>query len=99
MASGGGRKRAGRPKGTPNKSTERAKHAISLFVENNTERLQHLLDRIEKEDGALEAFKCIQSLIEYHVPKLSRAELNHEGEVGISSILAELDEPDERTEE
>jgi hypothetical protein len=65
----------GRGKGTPNKATANAREAIAAFVEQQTPRLAHLLERIEAEEGALAAFKCIQDMVEYHVPKLSRAEV------------------------
>lgn len=36
----------GRLKGTPNKATADARHAIALFVDNNAHRLQEWLDSI-----------------------------------------------------
>lgn len=65
----------GRPKGLPNKATVNAREAIAAFVEQQTPRLGHLLERIEAEDGPAAAFRCIQDLLEYHVPKLQRTEL------------------------
>lgn len=65
----------GRPKGLPNKSTANAREAIAAFVEQQTPRLGHLLDRIEAEEGPLAAFRCIQDMVEYHVPKLQRTEV------------------------
>lgn len=73
----GSKKEGGRIKGTPNKSTIRAREAIAMFVDNNAHRLEGWLDRIAEEDPK-EAFKCFQSVIEYHVPKLSRAEVTGE---------------------
>lgn len=66
----------GRGKGTPNKATSNAREAIAAFVEQQTPRLGHLLDRIEAEEGPLAAFKCIQDMVEYHVPKLQRTEVS-----------------------
>ena len=66
---------SGRPKGLVDKRTERAREAISGFVEQNSERFQGWLDEIYEEHGAKEAFACVKDLIEYHVPKLSRSEL------------------------
>jgi hypothetical protein len=62
-------------KGRPNKATERARQAIAVFVEDNTERLQGWLDEIAASDGPKAAFMCFSDLIEYHVPKLTRTEL------------------------
>lgn len=65
----------GRPKGVPNKATAHAREAIALFVDQNTPKLQAWLDQIAEQDGPLAAFKCVQELIEYHVPKLARTEI------------------------
>ena len=71
-----GRKTGGGPRtGRPNKSTANAREAIAAFVEAQTPRLQQLLERIEAEEGPLAAFRCVQDLLEYHVPKLQRTEL------------------------
>jgi len=75
-----GKKTGGRKKGTPNKADSRAREAIGRFVEMNTDRFQDWLEEIYSEHGAKEAFGCVVSLIEYHVPKLGRME--HTGEDG-----------------
>jgi len=64
----------GRPKGSKNRSTERAREAIAKFVDRNTARFDVWLEEIYQEEGAKEAFKCVEGLLEYHVPKLSRQE-------------------------
>lgn len=75
-----GKKTGGRVIGSQNKSTANAREAIARFVDDNSSRLQGWLDKIEDEQGALMAFKCVQDLIEYHVPKLAR--LEHTGKDG-----------------
>lgn len=77
----------GRKPGVPNKATANARAAIGAFVDKNTGRLQKLLDKIERVDGPLAAWKCIVDMIEYHVPKLSRTE--HTGKVQ-HSVAQEL---------
>ena len=67
-------KTGGRKKGEPNKSTENAKAAIAAFVDGNAGRLNTLLDKIERDNGAKAAFDSITSLLEYHMPKLSRSD-------------------------
>ena len=69
-----GRRSRGRPKGAVNKSTQHAREAIARFVDGNADRLQEWLDQIAVQDGPQAAFKCFSDLLEYHVPKLSRAE-------------------------
>lgn len=81
-----GKKTGGRTQGTPNKVTARAREAIALLVEGNITRMQGWLDEIAEgklgKDGSFilqpnptKAFELLQSLLEYHVPKLSRAEM------------------------
>ena len=67
----------GRPVGVPNKSTSAARESIARFVDGNVERLQGWLDEIAEDPkhGPLVAFKCVQEILEYHVPKLARTEL------------------------
>lgn len=69
-----GKKTGGRQKGVGNKAHQNARDAIALFVERNTPRLRELIEKIEQEDGALAAFKCIESMIEYHIPRMARTE-------------------------
>ena len=64
----------GRPRG-PSQSTERARHAISAFVNGNAGRLTGWLDRIAK-DNPKAAFDSFMSVIEYHIPKLQRSEID-----------------------
>ena len=66
---------AGRPKGSPNKATFRAREAIAQFIDGNSERLQGWLDEIAEQDGPMAAFKCFADVLEYHVPKLARTEV------------------------
>ena len=61
----------GRPKGLPNKATQKAREAIAMFVDGNSHRLQDWLDKIA-EQSPEKAFNLFQSVIEYHVPKLQR---------------------------
>ena len=65
-----------------NKTTQVAREAIATFVNGNVPRLQGWLDDIAKDPkhGPMAAFRCVQDLIEYHIPKLQRTE--HTGEGG-----------------
>lgn len=64
---------SGRQAGVTNKTTSKAREAISLFVDNNAHRLEGWLDKIAEKDPK-QAFDCFQSIIEYHIPKLARTE-------------------------
>ncbi len=78
----------GRTPGIPNKATQQAREAIALFVDNNAHRLQEWLDAIahggKYTDGngkevvvqpnPTRAYELFNSVIEYHIPKLSRTE-------------------------
>jgi hypothetical protein len=65
----------GRPKGVPNKATQSAREAFARLIDANVPKMAGWLERIEKEHGPLVAFKCVQDIAEYHVPKLQRTEL------------------------
>jgi hypothetical protein len=70
-------KTGGRAPGTPNKATQSAREAIARFVDLNAPRLNEWLDEIaaDPKHGPNEAFKRVQEILEYHVPKLARTEL------------------------
>jgi hypothetical protein len=69
-------KGAGRPAGSPNKSTALAREAIAKFVDGNSHKLQEWLDDIATNEklGPKVAFDCFMQVAEYHVPKLARTE-------------------------
>jgi hypothetical protein len=75
----------GRPKGSPNKSTAMAREAIAQFVEGNAHKMQEWLEQVaigvKNEDNKFivlpnpeKAFGMLQSVMEYHLPKLARTE-------------------------
>ena len=74
-------KTGGRRPGSPNRTTALAREAIAQFVDANVPRLQGWLDDVaaDPKHGPLAAFKCVQELLEYHIPKLQRTELTGEG--------------------
>ena len=76
----------GRPKGSPNKSTGMAREAIARFVDGNAPSMQKWLEQVAegvKNDenkyivlpNPEKAFGMLQSVMEYHVPKLARTEV------------------------
>lgn len=70
----GGTKSGGRQAGTPNKSTSLAREAIARFVDDNSQRMQGWLDQIAA-DSPEKAFNCVRDLMEYHLPKMARTEV------------------------
>ena len=79
----------GRPKGSPNKSTAMAREAIAQFVEGNAHKMQEWLEQVaigvKNDDDKFivlpnpeKAFGMLQSVMEYHLPKLARTE--HSGD-------------------
>ncbi len=86
---------AGRPVGAVNKATSKAREAIALFVDNNSDRLLTWLDAIALESPK-DAFAAFMSVVEYHVPKLQRTELAGDPEkpighaITVSEELAEI---------
>jgi hypothetical protein len=87
--SDGNLNRAGRPAGVPNKSTSMAREAIAKFVEGNAHQMQEWLEQVasgvkNEQDKYIvlpnpeKAFGMLQSVMEYHLPKLARTE--HSGD-------------------
>ena len=72
--------RGGSRKGCPNKATSNAREALAALIDGNADRLQGWLDEIAETQGAEKAFRCFLDMLEYHVPKLSRAELTGGGD-------------------
>jgi hypothetical protein len=79
----------GRKAGAVNKSTAMAREAIAQFVDGNAHKMQEWLEQVaegvkndEKKFVVLpnpeRAFNMLQSVMEYHLPKLARTE--HSGD-------------------
>lgn len=66
----------GRPKGLPNKSTTLARDAIRLLIEANVPKMAGWLDEIYAKDGPLAAWRCVEAMTEFAVPKLVRSEVD-----------------------
>jgi hypothetical protein len=64
----------GRRKGVPNKITRDVRAAVAELAQNNMHKLQGWLDRVAKKDPAKAADLFVR-LLEYHIPKLARAEM------------------------
>lgn len=71
-----GQKTGGRKSGTPNKSTADVRAAIALIAQRNIDRVEQWLREVEDPAKRVALFL---DLCEYHIPKLSRAELTGDG--------------------
>lgn len=78
----------GRPKGVPNRGVVNAREAIAMFVDDNSVRLTGWLDRIA-EDNPKAAFDAFMSVVEYHIPKLSRTENTNTNIDGVAAMSTE----------
>lgn len=88
----------GRKKGTGNKATAAAREAMAAYVEGNVGRLQEWLNMVaygvrDEETGKwvilpnpAKAFGMFQSVLEFHIPKLSRIDRVPESEVLTKTI-------------
>lgn len=63
----------GRPKGVGNKSTEKVRQAVAGLLENNADNISKWIEEIHRTDGAKDAMKVYIDLIEFVMPKLTRA--------------------------
>jgi hypothetical protein len=72
-----GRKGGKRSKRGPSESTDKLRNAIRAFLDDNSEQIQDLFDKVSKDDpkGALILFK---DMVEFALPKLSRQEVKSE---------------------
>ena len=82
-----GNRGLGRPAGVPNRSTSMAREAIARFVEGNAHKMEEWLIAVAegKQDPKTQkwlippnpekAFGMLQTVMEYHVPKLARTEV------------------------
>ncbi|MBI3716098.1 MAG: hypothetical protein HY255_08910 [Betaproteobacteria bacterium] len=69
-------------------SNHQTRIAIARFVEHNVADLQPWLDQIAREDGPKAAFDRLLHVMEYHMPKLARGEV--EGNVEANLTIVEL---------
>lgn len=68
-------KTGGRQRGTPNVVTRDVRQAIAAFAEGNVHKLQEWLEEIATTDPAKAADLFVR-VLEYHLPKLARSEVN-----------------------
>lgn len=91
MSRGGKREGAGRPKGSPNKSTKEIRDAFQCFVENNVGNFEEWIARVAEKNPA-KALELVTNLGEYILPKLSRTEVKAEittDEIDLSNLPQE----------
>ena len=62
----------------PNKATQDVREAIARFAEGNVENLNLWIAQVAEADPG-RALDLYLKAIEYHIPKLSRAEVTGEG--------------------
>ena len=91
--------RAGRPAGSSNKATSQAREAIAKFVDGNAYRMEEWLEKVAtgvkdaKTDKWLvppnpeKAFGMLQTVMEYHVPKLARTEVVGDAKAPVRMVV------------
>ena len=94
-----GNRGLGRPTGVPNKSTSMAREAIARFVEGNAHKMEEWLIAVAegKQDPKTEkwlippnpekAFGMLQTVMEYHVPKLARTEVVGDAKAPVRMVV------------
>ena len=85
----GAKGRSGRTPGTPNKVTRDVREAIAVFAQENVDKMSQWLNQIEDPAKRLDLYL---RALEYHVPKLSRAEVTANVNTTTVEALKELNE-------
>lgn len=73
-----GKKYGGRAKGTPNKATADVRTCVAGIAQNLAPEVEGWIRKGAKKNP-LGAAHLLAQLLEYHIPKLSRAEVTGEG--------------------
>ena len=82
----------GRPKGTPNKTTNKIREAFQKLIEDNLENMTIWLSDVAADDPKA-ALDIITKLGEYTTPKLARVENKLEAEEGVTEIKLNFVKP------
>lgn len=77
MSKGGKRLNAGRPKGTPNRTTKEVRQQFEHLLNNNVDKLQNLFDKVAEENPT-KAIELILKISEFVLPKLRSTELKQD---------------------
>lgn len=80
MANTTGKKFGGRKKGTPNKSTEEIRELFKALLENNINKIQKDLDKMEPQQRV----KVILEIAKFVIPTLRSSDIKAEVDLGLS---------------
>jgi hypothetical protein len=87
----------GRPKGLANKATRDAREAVANFVEKSTPRMLAWLDQVANgmpeydiKPNPAKAIELVQSVCEYHIPKLARTEVTGANGGPLAVVAAQM---------
>lgn len=84
-----------RPPGSKNKAGDELRITVKEFVEANSHKFQKWLDDIQIDHGSLEAFKRIEALLEFCIPKLARSEIENKMSISFEPLVIERAAPQE----
>ena len=83
---------AGKPKGTPNKTTNKVREAFQKLLEDNLENMTDWLSKVADDDPKA-ALDILNKMAEYTTPKLARVENKIETDEGITEIKLNFVKP------
>lgn len=90
----------GRPKGSPNRSTEMMKVNLARAVNMGLDFIKEDYQRLREEDPA-KALSILTKLMEYSIPKLKSVDMEVKGEIKnkIEKITVEIKQKDDGNKE
>lgn len=75
-------KKGGREPGTPNKKSAQWEQFVEYCMNGGLEKFQKEMEKLQGKDYVI----AFANLLEFHKPKLSRTEMQHEGSLTITQI-------------
>ena len=84
-------KHAGRPKGSPNKSTKEIREALQYMVEKQLDKLEDAFNKVYEQDPG-RFLSLYERFCNFVLPKQQQVEISNENGIDISKTIEEMKE-------